>query len=66
MQTLKEAKQVFERNYLLSVFRITHGHVAYVANIAGRNRTEFLKLLNQSSIGPASCRSKKSVEKEVK
>lgn len=65
MQTLKESKQAFERNYLLSVLRITHGHVANAAKIAGRNRTEFYKLLNQYNIEPAAFRNKKPVEKEV-
>jgi len=64
MQTLKEAKQTFERGYLLSVLRITHGHVANAAKIAGRNRTEFYKLLNQYNIEPASFRDKKITEKE--
>ena len=65
IQTLKEAKQAFERNYLLSVLRITHGHVANAAKVAGRNRTEFYKLLNQYNIEPAAFRdSKKVVEKE--
>ena len=65
IQTLKEAKQAFERNYLLSVLRITHGHVANAAKIAGRNRTEFYKLLNQYNIEPAAFRDKKVAEKEV-
>jgi len=65
MQTLKEAKQAFERGYLLSVLRITHGHVANAAKLAGRNRTEFYKLLNQYKIEPATFRDKKTIEKEV-
>jgi two-component system, NtrC family, response regulator GlrR len=65
MQTLKEAKQAFERGYLLSVLRITHGHVANAAKIAGRNRTEFYKLLNQYNIEPARFRDKKIAEKET-
>ena len=63
--TLKEAKRAFERNYLLSVLRITHGHVANAAKIAGRNRTEFYKLLHQHNIDPAAFRDKKPVAKEV-
>ncbi|MEX2353816.1 MAG: sigma 54-interacting transcriptional regulator, partial [Gammaproteobacteria bacterium] len=47
IQTLKEARQAFERNYLISILRITDGHVANAAKTAGRNRTEFYKLLNQ-------------------
>jgi two-component system, NtrC family, response regulator GlrR len=65
IQTLKEAKQAFERGYLLSVLRITHGHVANAAKMAGRNRTEFYKLLNQYNIEPASFRDKKVTEKEI-
>jgi two-component system response regulator GlrR len=56
IQTLKEAKHQFERNYLISVLRITEGHVANAARIAGRNRTEFYKLLNQHGIDPVEFR----------
>jgi len=52
MQTLKEVKQACERNYLIGVLRITGGHVANSARIAGRNRTEFYKLLSQHEIDP--------------
>lgn len=54
--TLKEAKQEFEKNYLVSILRITNGHVANAARIAGRNRTEFYKLLNQHGLDPADFR----------
>jgi len=60
MQTLKEAKTAFERNYLISVLRVTSGHVANAARIAGRNRTEFYKLLNQHNIDPTQFRTTKS------
>jgi two-component system response regulator GlrR len=56
IQTLKDAKHAFERNYLLTVLRITNGHVANAARIAGRNRTEFYKLLSQHDIDPAGFR----------
>jgi two-component system response regulator GlrR len=56
IQTLKDAKHTFERNYLLTVLRITNGHVANAAKIAGRNRTEFYKLLSQHEIDPAGFR----------
>jgi len=56
IQTLKVAKDAFERNYLLSVLRITNGHVANAARIAGRNRTEFYKLLSQHHLNPADFR----------
>ncbi len=58
-QTLKDGKHDFERKYLLSVLRVTNGHVANAARIAGRNRTEFYKLLNLHSLDAADFRSKK-------
>lgn len=54
--TLKEAKNEFEKNYLVSILRIANGHVANAARIAGRNRTEFYKLLNQHELDPADFR----------
>ncbi|MEX2523823.1 MAG: sigma-54 dependent transcriptional regulator [Gammaproteobacteria bacterium] len=54
--TLKEARQEFERNYLVGVLRVTSGNVANATKIAGRNRTEFYKLLNQYDIDPAEFR----------
>ena len=60
IQTLKEAKQNFERNYLIGVLRMTNGHVANAAKIAGRNRTEFYKLLNEHHLDPAEFRAAKS------
>ncbi len=58
MKTLKEAKLEFEKNYLISVLKMTGGHVANAAKTSGRNRTEFYKLLNLHSIEPAKFRSK--------
>ena len=56
IQTLKEAKDAFEKKYLISVLRITNGNVATAARIAGRNRTEFYKLLGMHGIDAASFR----------
>lgn len=58
--TLKEAKLDFEKNYLAGVLRVTGGHVANAAKIAGRNRTEFYKLLNQHGIDPSQYRQSKT------
>jgi two-component system response regulator GlrR len=64
IQTLKEAKRSFERSYLISVLRITNGHVANAARIAGRNRTEFYKLLNQYNIDAVQFRTGKTDVKQ--
>ncbi len=60
IQTLKDAKNTFERNYLISVLKLTNGHVANAAKIAGRNRTEFYKLLTQHSLDAAEFRQSKA------
>lgn len=60
IQTLKEVKQNCEKQYLISVLRITNGHVANAAKIAGRNRTEFYKLLNQHNLDASRFRQRKS------
>jgi two-component system response regulator GlrR len=56
IKTLKEVKQECEKNYLMSVLRISSGNVANAARIAGRNRTEFYKLLGQHNLDPADYR----------
>jgi two-component system response regulator GlrR len=51
-RTLEDEKQAFERDYLIRVMKLTQGHVANAAKMAGRNRTEFYKLLNRHNINP--------------
>ena len=58
MKTLKEAKSEFEKNYLIGVLKMSAGHVANAAKMAGRNRTEFYKLLGTHSIEPDKFRGK--------
>jgi two-component system response regulator GlrR len=54
IQPLKEARDAFERRYLVSVMRVANGNVATAARMAGRNRTEFYKLLGFHGIDVAS------------
>jgi len=58
LKTLKEAKLEFERNYLISVLKMSGGNVANAAKTSGKNRTEFYKLLNQHNIEPVKFRSR--------
>ncbi len=48
-----EAKQRFERNYLVQLLKMTDGNVADAARIADRNRTEFYRLLQKYELTPA-------------
>jgi two-component system response regulator GlrR len=52
-----EAKQRFERNYLVLLLKLTEGNVADAARIADRNRTEFYRLLQKYDLTPAMFRS---------
>jgi two-component system response regulator GlrR len=48
-----EAKGRFERDYLIQLLKVTNGQVAEAARIAGRNRTEFYRLLQRHHLSPA-------------
>ncbi|MCA9558752.1 MAG: sigma 54-interacting transcriptional regulator [Myxococcales bacterium] len=50
---LADARDDFERDYLARVLRLTRGSVTRAARLAGRNRTEFYKLLNKHGLVPA-------------
>jgi two-component system response regulator GlrR len=52
-----EAKQRFERNYLVQLLKLTDGSVADAARLAERNRTEFYRLLQKHDLTPAMFRS---------
>jgi two-component system, NtrC family, response regulator GlrR len=47
------AKQHFEREYLIRLLKITGGQVSEAARLAGRNRTEFYRLLGKHQLSPA-------------
>ncbi len=59
-----EAKQRFERNYLVQLLKLTDGSVADAARIADRNRTEFYRLLQKYDLTPAMFRSDGNVAGE--
>jgi two-component system response regulator GlrR len=50
--TYAEAKQRFEREYLVGLLKITDGNVADAARLADRNRTEFYRLLQKHELTP--------------
>ncbi len=45
LPTFADARSQFELNYLRKLLQITKGNVTQAARMAGRNRTEFYKLL---------------------
>jgi two-component system response regulator GlrR len=53
VQTFDEARFEFGQRYLVRLLQMTSGNVAQAARIAGRNRTDFYKILNRHHIAPA-------------
>lgn len=51
---LNQARRAFERDYLVRILTLTAGNVTRAARLAGRNRTEFYRLLDRHSLSPAS------------
>lgn len=53
---LSVARDQFELEYLSHVLQMTEGNVSQAARLAGRNRSEFYKLLSKHAINPESFR----------
>ena len=49
---LDEARRAFERDYLVQLLKLTAGNVSQAAKLAGRNRTEFYRLLERHALEP--------------
>jgi two-component system response regulator GlrR len=49
---LDQARRAFERDYLARILKITAGNVTHAARLAGRNRTEFYRLLDRHALEP--------------
>ncbi len=52
MLSLADARDRFEREYLVRILRMAEGNVSQAARLAGRNRTEFYKLLQRHHLSP--------------
>ncbi|EKT55735.1 two-component system response regulator GlrR [Providencia sneebia] len=50
LPTFVEARNQFELNYLRKILQMTKGNVTQAARMAGRNRTEFYKLLGRHDL----------------
>jgi two-component system response regulator GlrR len=57
LSSLNEARDQFERDYLIQLLQMTQGNVTQAANLAKRNRTEFYRLLNRHKLVPSQFRS---------
>ncbi len=50
LPTLAQAREDFERDYLIRTLRLAAGQVPLAADLAGRNRTDFYRLLRKHGI----------------
>ncbi len=48
-----DARRQFELDYLVGLLQMTRGNVTQAARLAGRNRTEFYKLMHRHALDPA-------------
>ena len=48
--SLSDAKREFERDYVVDLLRTTEGQVTLAAKLAGRNRSDFHKIINRHKI----------------
>lgn len=51
-ESFVQAQRRFERDYLIKILQMTSGNVTHASKQAGRNRTEFYKLLHRHKIDP--------------
>ncbi len=56
IRPLKEAKDAFERSYLISLLQITQGNVSDAAELAGKYRADLYSLLNKHHLNAADFR----------
>jgi len=47
---LKEAKRQFERDYVVRILRMTGGNITEAARLAGRNRSDFHKIMKRHEL----------------
>jgi two-component system response regulator GlrR len=52
-KSLKEAKELFEKGYLINLLRVTRGNVSGAAEMAGKYRADFYNLMKKYDLNPA-------------
>ena len=58
LKPLKDAKENFEKNYLLQLIELTEGNMAQAARLAGKYRADLYELLKKYDLKPANFRKK--------
>jgi len=55
---LKDAKENFEKDYLLQLIALTEGNMAQAARVAGKDRADLYELLKKYGLKPSDDRKK--------
>jgi two-component system, NtrC family, response regulator GlrR len=53
---LKEAKEEFEKNYLIHLIKLTHGNISKAAELSGKYRADLYELLKKYGLKPTEFR----------
>ena len=59
VKTLKNARDTFEKTYLIHLLEITRGNVSIAAKMAGKYRADFYMLLKKHNLDPAAFKDQK-------
>jgi len=62
---LTEAKEEFERGYLKEIVQLTGGNISRAAQIAGRYRADFYKLLRKYGLHPGDGKGARAADRET-
>ncbi len=62
LQPLTEAKEAFEKKYLREVLELSGGNISRAAQVAGRYRADFYKMLKKYNLHPGGARVKAEPE----
>lgn len=64
LKPLTEAKEEFERGYLKEIVQLTGGNISRAAQIAGRYRADFYKLLRKYGLHPGDGKPDRAADRE--
>ncbi len=62
VKPLTEARDEFEQNYLKAVMQLTGGNISRAAQLAGRYRADFYKLLKKHGLHPGDAKEEKDTD----
>jgi len=62
VKPLTEARDEFEQNYLKAILQLTGGNISRAAQIAGRYRADFYKLLKKHGLHPGDAKEEKDTD----